>query len=120
MRNLVLHPPPSYTKLQSKTLRQIAGAETAAVHDLDLVLDRARLVSEEIDTRLAERVNRNLYFVSIAAALFLPVTLISGIFGMNVGGLPWLDDPRGFTWAMLCMAAAVVVALVWLRLRRML
>jgi zinc transporter len=114
------HPPSWWDKRATKELRQVAGALTSIAQDLELAQERARLLSEEIDSRLAERTNRNLYFVSVAAAVFLPITLISGIFGMNVGGLPWLEDPNGFKWTMGCMLAAVAIALALVHWRRML
>lgn len=114
------HPPPWWEKPATKQLRQVAGTLTSVAQDLELVQERARLLSEEIDSRLAERTNRNLYFVSVAAAVFLPITLISGIFGMNVGGLPWLEDANGFMWTMGCMLAAVAIALALVHWRRML
>ncbi|SUS08272.1 putative Mg2+/Co2+ transporter [uncultured Defluviicoccus sp.] len=114
------HPPAWWPKPATKNLRRLGGALTSAVQDLELTEDRARLINEEIDSRQIERTNRNLYFVSMAAAVFLPMTVISGIFGMNVGGLPWVDDASGFRWVMACMAAAVTLALALLAWRRML
>lgn len=114
------HPPPWWHKAAAKDLRRIAGALNTVAQDLELAQERARLITEEIDARMTERTNRNLYFISLAAAAFLPITLISGIFGMNVGGLPWVEDENGFYWTIGCMAAAVAVAFVWLLRRRML
>ena len=114
------HPPSWWEKATVKDLRQIEAVLASAVQDLELAQERARLLTEEIDSRLTERTNRNLYFVSVAAAVFLPITLISGIFGMNVGGLPWLEDAYGFGWVMACMLAAVVTALALMRWRQML
>ena len=59
--------------------------------DLESVQERARLLQEEITGRTAEATNHNLYIVSLLTAIFLPITLITGIFGMNVGGVPWVD-----------------------------
>ncbi|MFZ1415583.1 MAG: CorA family divalent cation transporter [Defluviicoccus sp.] len=114
------HPPAWWPKSATKDLRRIAGNLTSNVQDLELAADRARLVSEEINSRQVERTNRNLYFVSMAAAVFLPMTVISGMFGMNVGGLPWVEDANGFRWVMGCMAAAVALAFALLAWRRML
>ncbi len=41
---------------------------------------------------------RNLYFLSILTAIFLPMTLVTGIFGMNVAGLPGLSGGASFWW----------------------
>lgn len=114
------HPPAWWPKPATKELRRISGVLTSTGQDLELTEDRARLLSEEIDSRLVERTNRNLYFVSVAAAVFLPITLLSGIFGMNVGGLPWLEDASGFHWVMGCMAGAVAVTFAVMYWRRML
>ncbi len=118
--DLSAHPPSNWHKPAIKELRHIARALTSVWQDLELVEERARLLNEEIDSRLVERTNRNLYFISVAAAVFLPVTLISGIFGMNVGGLPWLDDAGGFLWAIGCMVTAVALAFAVMYWRGML
>jgi len=83
--------------------------------DLESVQERIRLLQEEIAGQLEEATNRNLYFLSIVTTIFLPITLISGIFGMNVGGLPWSQDASGFLWVMLSMGITLVIVLIILR-----
>jgi zinc transporter len=82
--------------------------------DLELVEERARLMQEEIAGRLGEATNRNLYLLSIVTVALLPITLITGIFGMNVGGLPWAEDPHGFAHTMLIIGVAVAIALTFI------
>ena len=79
--------------------------------DLELVEDRARLMQEEIAGRLGESTNRNLYLLSVVTTAMLPVTLVTGVFGMNVGGIPWIDDPHGFMHMMLIMAVILAITL---------
>ncbi|MEO5769066.1 MAG: CorA family divalent cation transporter [Polyangia bacterium] len=95
--------------------RQAVGRLEAVAQDLELVQERTRLLQEEIASRLGEATSRNLFLLSVLTATFLPVTLISGIFGMNVGGLPWLKSPSGFWWACGLMVAAAVTTLLLLR-----
>jgi len=102
----------------SARLRSAVEMLESVGQDLELVQERSRLLQEEIAARVGEATNRNLYTLSIFTAIFLPVTLVTGIFGMNVGGLPWLDDPAGFWWAMFLIvatAAVVLLALYWRR-----
>jgi zinc transporter len=87
--------------------------------DLELVEDRARLMQEEIAGRLGEATNRNIYLLSIVTVALLPITLITGIFGMNVGGLPWKDDPHGFKHLMVIIGVTVAVALALISRTRM-
>jgi zinc transporter len=85
-----------------------------AALDLDGLQERTRLLQEEIAARLAEGTNRSLFVMSTITVALLPITLITGIFGMNVGGLPWLNNPAGFRWTMLAIVFAVTGALWFL------
>jgi zinc transporter len=99
-------------------LHQVLERVDAIAQDVELCQERTRLLQEEIAGRLGEATNRNLFFLSIVTATLLPVTLITGIFGMNVGGLPFLNDPGGFSWVTGIMVAAVIAVLLLLRRRR--
>jgi zinc transporter len=103
-----------------QTLRQAIEPFEALAQDLDLVQERARLLQEEIAGRIGEATNRNLFVLSIVTTILLPITLITGIFGMNVGGLPWARDSGGFWWVMVVMIVAVVIVVQLLRRQRVL
>ena len=48
----------------------------------------------------SEQTNRSLHLLSIVTTVFLPATLVAGIFGVNVGGLPLTSNSSGFLWVM--------------------
>jgi zinc transporter len=96
-------------------LRSAIERLDAVGQDLELVQERARLLQEEIASHMNEATNRNLFVLSIATTTLLPITLITGIFGMNVRGLPFADHPHGFSLVMLGIGATVVLALWLLR-----
>jgi len=85
-------------------------------HDVIELRDRARLLQEELGARIAEQTNRNLRLLSIVTALFLPPTLIAGLFGMNVDGIPFIGSPAGFWWAAGLTLASSGLTLLGLRL----
>ncbi|MFT3922799.1 MAG: CorA family divalent cation transporter [Myxococcales bacterium] len=87
----------------------------SVAQDLDLVQERGRLLQEEIAARLNEQTNRNLYVLAVVTTVMLPVTLVTGMLGMNVSGLPWGNSEHGFLW--MCGVMFAVAALV-LRLMR--
>ena len=89
-------------------------------HDLDLVQERARLLQEQSSARLMEATNRNLYILSIVTTIFLPMTLITGVFGMNLGGLPAQQDPIGFWYGIGLMTLTGIGTLILLRKVKML
>lgn len=79
--------------------------------------DRARLLHEEIDTRITSATNRSMRALTIISTLLIPPTLIVGALGMNVGGIPWAASRGGFAAAsVLCL---IVVGAAWWMLRRM-
>lgn len=108
------------TKADATSFRRALQRLDAVGQDLDLVQVRARLLQEELAARVGEASNRNIYFLSIVTALLLPISVVTGIFGMNVGGLPFLHSENGFAWSMLLMAATLAATIVLLRWRRLL
>lgn len=98
-------------------LRQAISRLDGTAQDLELVQERTRLLQEEIGSRLNEATNRNLYILSMVTVALLPINLITGIFGMNTGGLPWSESSHGFWWVMAGMIVAVGLSLRYLRSR---
>ncbi len=117
LAGLMKHLPAWVPDSEANDLRQASERLDALTHDLDLVQERARLLQDEIGSRIAHATSRNLYFLSIVTTIFLPLTLISGIFGMNLGGLPGLQSPAGFWWAIGLMAVVAAGSVVILRRR---
>jgi len=75
-------------------------------HEIIGIRERARLLQEEVAARLTEETGRRLHVLSIVTTLFLPATLVAGIFGMNTKGLPFTESDTGFWWAVALAAAA--------------
>lgn len=75
---------------------------------------RARLIREEVDALSSAETNRQLFILSVLSALFLPATLVTGLFGMNTHDLPFAEVTGGFWYALAlaAMATASVVAIL--------
>lgn len=78
---------------------------------------RARFFHDEIDAKLAAETNRQLYTLSALTAAFLPPTLVAGLFGMNLEGIPFTGLSWGF-WAA-CSLCALSSGAVVLYLKSM-
>ncbi len=66
------------------------------------VFDLSRAAIEKLDNlynfyraKVDEKMNKNVYYLTLLSGIFLPLTLATGFFGMNTGGLPFTDDPKG-------------------------
>ncbi|MDQ0472979.1 transporter [Labrys wisconsinensis] len=104
----------------TSALRIDAGRLASRLESLDQdilgVQDRAKLLQDEVAARLADETNRSLRALSVMTALLLPGSLISGIFGMNVHGLPFTESPGGF-WIVFAMGGGATALFYWI-LRR--
>ena len=104
--------------LEIDQVRDQADRYTRYVEDLDLIRERASFVQEGLNHRLQEDQSKRTYALSMIAGLFLPATFITGVFGMNVGGLPGIDSPLGFYWVIGSMTLLSVSILIWFQMRR--
>ena len=67
---------------------------------------------------MANRTSEVMRTLTILTAVFMPLTVITGVFGMNFDFIPGLHDARGFWMSMVAMAIVVVAMLVYFRTRR--
>ncbi len=84
-------------EMERMRLREIADRTTRYVEDLDAIRDRATVTQEELNSRLAEQMNKTMYVLSIVAGVFLPLGFLTGLLGINVGGIPGTNNPWAFT-----------------------
>lgn len=99
-------------------LRETTDRISRHVEALDAVRERAALIHDHISAQLADQMTRGMYILSIVAAIFLPLSLLTGLLGINVGGIPGAEHPLGFALVALVLVvliAAEVALLRWLR-----
>lgn len=81
--------------------REIADSLTRLVEDLDAVRDRGAVLNDQIADQRAEAMNRNMLVLSVVAAMFLPLGFLTGLLGINVGGIPGAENPLAFWFVVL-------------------
>ena len=99
-------------------LHELANRAANAVEELDEQQGRLISVQEEHDANIAQRQARHGYVLSAAAAIFLPLGFLTGLFGVNVGGMPGVDSPQAFVVLSLAMIFLGILMVVLLRLVR--
>ena len=77
-------------------LCETANRTTRAMEELDATSDRLKAIQDHFDILHTSALGRNSYVLSVVAAIFLPLGFLTGLFGINVGGMPWLDASYGF------------------------
>ena len=96
-------------------IREANDKITRYLEDLDSARDRASVTHEALGNRLAEQLNSRMYVLSMVAALFLPLGFLTGLLGINVGGIPLADNPRGFLEVVVFLLLLVLIQIVVFR-----
>ncbi|WP_394496735.1 zinc transporter ZntB [Shewanella sp. ENK2] len=94
-------------------IREINETLIRVIEDLDAVRDRASVTQEQLQSQQSEQLNKRLYFLSLISAVFLPLGFLTGLLGVNIGGIPGTDIPWAFS--AFCAGLIVLIALqMWL------
>ena len=98
-------------------IREASERVTRLAEELDAIRDRAQVIRDQIADMRAEAMNQQMLVLSVVAAIFLPLGLITGLLGINVGGIP--GEGVGWAFWAVCGILVVVCAFqIWL-FRRM-
>ncbi|GAA4219036.1 zinc transporter [Sagittula marina] len=85
------------------------------VEDIDAMRDRLALVRDELSGQLSDTLNQNMYLISILSAVFLPLGFLTGLFGINLAGMPGAAHEAAFWIFTASLAVLVAVQIVVFR-----
>lgn len=102
----------------SYALREQIDRMTRYLEDLDLVKEKALVLQEEMMNISMEEQNSRMYVLSLIAAVFLPISFVTGLFGMNVAGLPGVEEPGAFAMVSVAMVAVTIGILGYFKMKR--
>ena len=72
-------------------------------------------IKAELDS--VEDNSRSLFVLTVVTVLALPINILAGLFGMNVGGVPLAQDPQGF-WIVVAIIVSFTVVAAWVAFRK--
>jgi zinc transporter len=93
---LLDRPPDWITEEELQNLHQAAEKFSAAISDTAALVERVKQLQEELAALVNEQTNRTLFILTFVTVLALPINMVAGLFGMNVGGIPLNQHPYGF------------------------
>lgn len=114
---LLQRPPAWVSAIDSKELRQSSEEFSVALNDMSSLQERIKLLQEELAAQVSEENNRSLFLLTIVTVLALPINIIAGLLGMNVGGIPLAQHENGF-WIIAGIVATFTVVAGWLVIKR--
>lgn len=91
---------------QRAKIREVADYLIRYVEDLDAARERMGVMQEELTGKLSEQMNKTMYILTVLAGIFLPITFVTGLLGINVGGIPGSENPWAFTMVCVTLTSA--------------
>jgi zinc transporter len=101
--------------LNKAQLREAGDRALGFVEDLDAVFEHATTAQMNIEAQLSEQLNRRMYVLAVLTGVFLPLTLLTGLLGINVGGIPGSENPNAFVTVCLVLLGVVILQLVLIK-----
>jgi zinc transporter len=89
-------PPPWVSEHDLEELRQATEEFSLTIRDMSELKERIKLLQEEIAAQVSEETNRSVFILTMVTVLALPINIVAGLLGMNVGGIPLAEHPHGF------------------------
>ena len=96
-------------------LREITDVSTRILEDIDAERERATVIHEELLALSQEAINKKMYLLSIVAVIFLPLSFVTGLLGINVGGIPGATFRYGFIFVCLFLLFVFGLQLIFLK-----
>lgn len=113
---LLQHPPAWMLGPDVEQLRQTSEEFSLVMRDMGMLQERIKLLQEELAAHVNESNNRTLFILTVVTVLALPINLVAGLFGMNVGGVPLGQHDHGFLIVLLTLLSFTALA-GWLAFR---
>jgi zinc transporter len=98
-----------------RRLREVTDRLVRDIEDLDELRDRATVLHEDLSAQISERIAKTSNRLTSVAAMLLPPTLITGLLGTNIGGIPGAQSDNAF--AILCGLLVALVPVNWVVLK---
>lgn len=103
---------------QRNQIREIQDALLRHIEDLDLMREKTIAAHDSLLASLSDQLNSRMYLLSIISGLFLPLGFLTGLMGINLGGMPGADEPYAFylfSGVLLVLSTLMLVLLKRLR-----
>jgi zinc transporter len=114
---LLSRPPDWIAADELQNLQLAAEKFSTAINETTALVERVKQLQEELAALVSEQTNRTLFLLTMVTVLALPINLVAGLFGMNVGGIPLNQHPFGF-FLVLCPLLVLTAFLAYWALGR--
>jgi zinc transporter len=101
-----------FTPEDRQRLREASARAARIGEELTSLSERAVLVHEQITDSRAEQMNQTMLILTAVNLVFMPPTLLTGLLGVNVAGIPFAQSPYAF-WVVCVLLLAMILGIIW-------
>lgn len=112
LRELLNNPPSWANESWHPIMRDAADALAYYVEELDAARDQAIVIKDDIVSQMAETTNRTLYALAVISGVFLPLAFLTGLLGINIGGMPGVENDNAFWFFCLILFVVGVLEII--------
>ena len=88
---------------------------THMIEEINEARDRSKILHDELTSSLTEKLNRNMYVLSLITVIFMPLTFFTGLFGVNIGGIPGSESQDAFFTFAFVMILVAAIQIAWFK-----
>lgn len=88
------------------------------IEELDAIYQRVGVLKDELSSVLSDKMNKNMYVLSVIAAIFLPLGFLTGLLGINVGGIPGSENESAFMNFCIILVVIIVVQILLFKIKK--
>lgn len=99
-------------------LRDVQDHATQAIELIDTYREVSGNLADAFISAVSHRMNEVMKFLTILATIFIPITFIAGVWGMNFDNIPELHFEYGYAMAWTLFISIAVVMILWFRKKR--
>lgn len=103
------------SKRDRHRLTEVSDRITRLTEELDALAQRGLVIQDHLEAQQSNRMNRQMHLLTVVAALFLPLGFLTGLLGINVGGIPGAESSTGFWIVSAGMLVLAVALALWFR-----
>ena len=110
--------PPWFEEHDRREIAETIDRLRRYLDDIDVSKESAVVLMDELRTRALSSNERATYMLTIVAGIFLPLGFLTGLLGINVGGMPGVNDSHAFWWVTgICLAIIAILMAIFKRLK---
>lgn len=99
--------------------KEIAEKYNRYIDDIRTARERATITQEELNSITNERLSKTMYILAIVSTIFLPLTFLTGLLGINVTGIPYANHPYAFGFVSLFAVIIVITEILYFKWKKL-